>query len=291
MRDFIRLTTAIAIACTSAGAVAGGLSKEQCIEAHAKAQDAREQNKLSLARKMFLTCAQSSCPGMVQEECARLADELTRQQPTISFAARDASGADLPDTSVYVDDMLVVTRLDDGKPHDVDPGRHIIKFSYQGKEQIETIVVETGEKGRLVVGNFKSIGTPSATAAASGGGVTKSSGPKVHHPIGSRALQIGGGAVLVAGITMVAIGVHNVPSNCSLSSAQCVASPNDPSLNNASKAAKLVDFGIATSTVGLAAVVGGFVWYYVGAKPDKETMVVAPWVAPTGGGLALSGRL
>src|SRR5664279_162893 len=97
-----------------------------CIRDSSKGQDARDAGKLSLARKLFMTCAQSACPNLVQGDCARFADELNGQQPTISFVARDKAGADLPDTTVYVDDALVVTRLDDGRPHDADPGKHVV---------------------------------------------------------------------------------------------------------------------------------------------------------------------
>ena len=40
-----------------------GPSKEECLDAHSKGQDAKEQGKISLARKLFLTCAQTSCPA------------------------------------------------------------------------------------------------------------------------------------------------------------------------------------------------------------------------------------
>src|SRR5262245_30155785 len=143
----ISCAIALAIAALSAPALADSMSKEQCLDAHSRGQDARDQGKISLARKLFLSCAQPSCPGAVQSDCARFADDPSRQQPSLTFAARDAQGADLPDTSVYVDDMLIVTRLDDGKPHDVDPGKHVVKFSNNGKDQVVTVVVGTGEKG------------------------------------------------------------------------------------------------------------------------------------------------
>ena len=113
----ISCAIALAIAALSAPALADSMSKEQCLDAHSRGQDARDQGKISLARKLFLSCAQSSCPGAVQSDCARFADELTRMQPSITFVARDGAGADLPDTTVYVDGALIVTRLD-GSAHD-----------------------------------------------------------------------------------------------------------------------------------------------------------------------------
>src|SRR5512143_3357053 len=153
------IAVVLAIATVSATASAGDLTKEECLDAHSRGQDAKEQGKLSLARKLFLTCAQTSCPTLVQGDCARFADDLGRMQPTISFAARDANGADLPDTSVYVDGELVVTRID-GEPHDVDPGNHVVKFTNGGKDQVVTVVVGSGEKGRTVVGTFEGPDAP-----------------------------------------------------------------------------------------------------------------------------------
>src|SRR3569833_3554971 len=94
-------------------ASAGELTKEECVDAHGKGQDAKDQGKLTLARKLFLACAQPSCPTLVSNDCARVADDLTRQQPSVSLAARDGQGAALPDATVYIDAVLVANRLDD----------------------------------------------------------------------------------------------------------------------------------------------------------------------------------
>src|SRR5262245_47824425 len=114
----MRITLALAglflagICATSsvAAARADEVSKEVCIDSHSKGQDARQQGKMSLARRLFMTCAQSACPALVQDDCARYADELDRLQPVLSFAARDAAGNDLPDTAVYIDEELLMTR-------------------------------------------------------------------------------------------------------------------------------------------------------------------------------------
>src|SRR5262245_57580496 len=106
------IVCALASLLSSPVASAEPLSKEQCVEAHGRGQDAREQGKITLARKLFMTCAQASCPALVQGDCARFTDDLMRQQSSLTFVARDAQGADLPDTTVYVDDQLVATRLD-----------------------------------------------------------------------------------------------------------------------------------------------------------------------------------
>lgn len=277
----------IASLALATNAQADDVSKEICVDSHSRGQDARDQGKLSLARKLFLTCAQPSCPTLVQGDCARFADDLTRLQPSLSFAARDSAGTDLPDTSVYVDELLVVTRLDDGKPHDVDPGKHVIKFAHDGKEQLVTVVVGTGEKGRTVSATFAS--ASAAPRTSTGWPVVPKS--MTTHPASAK-LVLGTGAVLaVGGAALGVIGLLRVPSSCTISTHQCAAPPGDPAFDKAGKAIELSNIGMVAGVVGVAAVVGGYVWYRRGGKTVHEDRLVAPWVTPTSAGLALTGRL
>jgi hypothetical protein len=275
--------------CAPAGAEP---SKEECVSAHSQGQDAKDAGKISLARKLFMTCAQSACPGVVQNDCARFADDLARMQASISFIARDAAGNDLPDTSVYVDGMLVVTRLDDGRPHDVDPGKHTVKFTNSQGEQEVTVVVGSGEKGRPVIANFK--GGGSGVASRSDSGEPKKPKVKKSHPAGSRAVTIIGAVVGGAGTTLALIGYLKVPDNCSITSHECAAPPGDPAFDQASSGVKLMDIGIAVGALGLAATAGGLTWYITGAKtekPDAARVGLKPWFSGSGGGIALTGKL
>jgi hypothetical protein len=285
---------AIATLCagltTTGLAFADDVSKDVCIDSHSRGQDAKDQGKLSLARKLFMTCAQTSCPALVQGDCARFADDLMRLQPSLSFAARDSSGADLPDTSVYVDDVLIVTRLDDGKPHDVDPGKHVVKFSHDGKEQVVTLVVGSGEKGRAVAAKFASALPPDASGIHADGQPVHR-GPKLVHPMGAKVMIGAGTALAIGGLGLGVFGMTQLPSNCSLSSHQCAAPPGDPSFDKAGSAVQLTNVGFLVGGVGVAAVVGGFVWYFKSGKTTTKEKLVAPWFTPSSAGLAFSGSL
>ncbi|HEY6040264.1 MAG TPA: hypothetical protein VIV58_38535 [Kofleriaceae bacterium] len=284
----------LAILATFAPAVAraGELTKEECVDAHGKGQDAKDQGKLTLARKLFLSCAQPSCPTLVSNDCARFADDLTRQQPSISLAARDGQGADLPDTTVYIDDVLVATRLDDGRPHDVDPGKHVIRFTNGGKDQVVTIVIGAGEQGRTVAATFgqPKTGGPNL-ASASSPAAPKPAAPQDIHPTGSRALMIGGLVVTVAGAAFGAFELTRVPSQCSISTNQCAAAPGDPVFAAAQSAVGNANIGWIVTGVGLAAAIGGTIWYYTGVKhsENKEHFAIAPWASSDGGGFAVGG--
>lgn len=292
----IRHTVMIALAIASPSlAAADPLGKEQCVDAHSRGQDARDQGKLSLARKLFLTCAQASCPALVQRDCARFTDDLTRQQSSLSFVARDAQGADLPDTAVYVDDALVVTRLDDGKPHDVDPGTHTIRFTSNGAVQSVTVVVGTGEKGRVVAATFGTINVPSPKAAAAtraAAAATAVERTVTVHPREARYLIIGGGAATAAGVVLAVLGVRKVPASCSISTSHCTAPPGDPVFGQAKSAMQLADAGIAVGGLGVAALTGGLVWYYAKARTERnpDAAAVVPIVTPGGAGLAVHAR-
>ena len=267
---------------------AGDLSKDECVDAHSRGQDAKEQGKLTLARKLFLSCAQSACPALVSNDCARFADDLGRQQPSVSLSARDGSGNDLPDTTVYIDDVLIVTRLDDGRPHDVDPGKHVIRFSNGGHDESVTIVIGSGEQGRAVAAVFGA--KPTTTMPGSQHAAAHPDTPKVVHPTGSRVLMIGGLAATVAGAAFGVFELTRVPSACSISTNQCAAAPGDPVFGQAQSAVHLANIGWTVTGVGLAAAIGGTIWYFTGAhEGEKERLAVTPWAAPNSGGFAVGG--
>ena len=266
------------------------LSKEACVDAHSRGQDARESGKLSLARKLFLTCAQTSCPSAVQGDCARFADDLTSMQPTVVFAARDGSGNDLPNTTVYVDGALVATTID-GKPHDLDPGNHVVKFSSGDRDEAVTVVIGSGEKGRVVQARF-----PGPNGSRDDGGASaqmtrrdRPAGPTVKRPTGSLALAIGGGVLLGGGVALAVYGRASIPAACDLGTLHCGAPPGDPVFDQAKSAAQKMNYGLVMSGIGATALVGGLVWYVVGAKQMKETPITS-WVTSDSAGFSVLSR-
>lgn len=287
-------TLLVALIAISVPAFAGP-SKDECVDAHSKGQDAKDAGKLSLARKLFLTCAQSSCPQIVENDCARFADELSRMQPSISLVARDTNGADLPDTTVYVDDVLMVTRLDDGKPHEIDPGKHVVKFTNAGRDRVITVVIGSGEQGRTVAASFDA---PQAAAPAKPNltlqqdvAKPKPAGPRTTHPTGSKLLIYGGAVLAVGGTALGIFELTRVPGNCSVSTHECAAPPGDPSISAARSAMQTANIGWMVGAVGVATLAGGITWYVTGSKTEKEQLAVAPWATSTAGGLAIGGSL
>lgn len=265
----IRYLVAVAITFTlffAAGRAIAG-SKEECLDAHGRGQDLREKGQLSRARQSFMACAQSACPPIVQADCARFGEELAHLLPTVSFAARDASAADLPATSVYVDDVLVTTRLDDGRTYEIDPGKHTVRYVHDGRETTIKAVVNQGEKGRTLVATFPALSTPAPHAAS------ETFEPVIESRRSAVPLVVAGfgAAAAITGGILVGIGMTSVPSTCSMSTNECATPPDDPALAEAHNAVSLTNTGIGVGVVGAALLVGGVVWYMLQPTQSVET--------------------
>ena len=279
----------LALACTLDARECRAASKDECLEAHGRGQDLRDAGHLTSARQTFLACAQSSCPSIIQADCARFSEELDRLVPTVSFAARDRGGVDLPDTTVYVDGQLVTMRLDDGKSYDVDPGKHAVRFVHDDRETTVTVVVNQGEKGRGVVASFPDL-VDAARAM-----------PALPPPVSPARRSVGpllvaglGAGAAIAGAVLVTVGIKEVPNSCSIGSRQCVAPPGDPSFDQAHRGVALANLGLGIGGGGAAVLVGGMVWYFLqptGPKVEREHAAqVSPWVGDRSGGVNLSAR-
>ncbi len=244
-------------------------SREECVEAHGRAQDLREHGQLARARQTFLTCAQSSCPTVVQQDCARFSEELAQLVPTVSFSARDANAADLPSTMVYVDDALVATRLDDGRAYELDPGKHAIRYVHDGKETTLKVVLNQGERGRLLVATFFDRSVPHA-ATPEAPEVTAATGAR--RPLFPLVLAGIGAAAAVTGGVLFAVGSSSVPDACSVSTKECATAPNDPAIGKAESGVRLANTGLAVGIGGAVTLIGGLVWYLVqpASTPDAR---------------------
>jgi hypothetical protein len=297
-------TTAASILLAASVASAAPPSKEECIEAHGKGQDAREAGQFSQAGRLFLTCAQSTCPALVQSDCARFVDDMTRLQPSVTFAARDSAQNDLPETAVFIDGTQVTSHLGDGKAHDIDPGRHDVRFVHAGKEVTLNVVVNQGEKGRGLVGIFPATAaTPPAGATPVAGGTplaTPLPGPVA--PGGKRSagplVLVGiGAAAMVAGGVLLGVGLGKVPASCSLSTNECAAPPNDPVFETASSGVSMANIGAVVGGVGGATVIGSLIWYFAqtprptAPTTSSTTRSLVPWLGPQGAGLSFSGSM
>jgi hypothetical protein len=262
-------------------------TKEECITAHVRGQELRDQNQVSRARATFLTCANPACPQLVQADCARFADELQGLVSSLTFSSRNDQGDDLPDTQVFVDDTQVAARLEAGTPIEVDPGPHTVRFVHDGKIVVHPIVVGAGEKARHVAATF---GEQKSSVTSTP--VSEKLKEEEFRPVLPLVVAGVGAAAAVTGLVLTFVGFGKVPDGCSTSSHQCMAAPGTTAFSDAKSGVKLANVGIGTTIAGGAVLAGGLIWYFV--QPVEKTTTtgsihVSPWAGGGSGGVSAFG--
>jgi hypothetical protein len=101
-----------------------------------------------------------------------------------------------------------------------------------------------------------------------------------------------GAAAFATGGVLLGVGLHQVPSNCSVSSKECAAAPGDPAFADAQAGTSLANIGLGVGLGGAAMLVGGLVWYFVQpatlpTESPLRTTVVQPFIGRESGGLAV----
>ncbi|MBX3228506.1 MAG: hypothetical protein KIT84_07630 [Labilithrix sp.] len=160
---------ALVLACSLVAGRAGAApSVAQCLDSSEQGQAMRDANKLLRARELLSTCASASCPGPVRASCGQWLKSVRERTPSVIVAVRAADDArDLTDASYRVDDGAA-ERVS-GQPRELDPGVHAFHVRAPGhKEAEQSVVVNLGEKNRLVVVSLAPSGetTPASAAAA-----------------------------------------------------------------------------------------------------------------------------
>lgn len=126
--------------------------REQCATAADQAQQLRDEGKYRRAREQLLVCARNACPAPIKRDCLEWLTQVESISPTVVFAAKEGT-KDLSEVKVSVDGAPVTDRLD-GKPVQMDLGKHTVKFEYQGQTKEEEVVIGAGQKNRSVTVTF-----------------------------------------------------------------------------------------------------------------------------------------
>jgi hypothetical protein len=143
--------------------------REQCANAADQAQQLRDEGKYRRAREQLLVCARDLCPAPIKRDCLEWLTQVESVAPTVVLSAKDGT-KDLSDVKVSVDGAALSEHLD-GKPIQLDLGKHTIKFEYAGQTREETVILGAGQKFRSVSVVFISApATPPAAPPADGGG-------------------------------------------------------------------------------------------------------------------------
>lgn len=122
----------------------------QCLDASSAAQDLRREKHLVAAREQLLVCARATCPGVVQRDCAGWLAEVEAATPTVVFAVKDATGADVVAARIELDGKPLLEQLTGGAVA-IDPGVHALRVIVATGEPVaQQLVIREGEKNRLV---------------------------------------------------------------------------------------------------------------------------------------------
>jgi hypothetical protein len=265
--------------CVVSAPSAADTTKDQCVDANAKAQDLRRDGKLAAARAQLRVCADASCPTIVRDDCTRRLDDLENAQPSLLFDVKDSAGIDLIDVRVSMDGRPLVDHLD-GRPLSVDPGAHVFTFEVAGRPPVtDKFLVKEGEAGRrenVVISN--PLPTPS------GFGSQKVVGLSL---LGAGLVGLGVGSAF--GL-MASSAWRSAKDACGGDVHQCADTKTAASQRDTTITDGLI------STVGFIAggalvAIGAVVFFTAGSHEESPTarFVVAPKVGPRQAGIVIEG--
>jgi hypothetical protein len=131
------LSMALAAVLVSQGAsAADSTTKAECSAAYEKAQEQRSDGHLKAAKATLSVCARDACPSFVRSECSAWLGEIAHDLPSIVVDAKDSTGNAPADVVVTIDGTPYAPGLD-GKPIELDPGEHTLRFELEGATPIE----------------------------------------------------------------------------------------------------------------------------------------------------------
>jgi hypothetical protein len=144
------------------------VTPQRCNAAYELAQVMRRDHKLVAAREALLTCSQPKCPGAIVQDCGPWLREVESGMPSVVFVARDATGKDVPAVKVSVEGTVLATRLG-GSALAVDPGERTFTFEPEHGKRVDLkLIVNMGEKNRLVVVTIADeVAAPATTSTTS----------------------------------------------------------------------------------------------------------------------------
>jgi hypothetical protein len=125
-------------------------------------QDLRDAHKPLEARQQFQTCAATTCPKVVQDDCTRWLEAIEAAVPSVVVTAKSDAAVDLVDVTVLVDGQPFATKLN-GESLSLDPGAHVFHFEAKGGGSLDReVVVAEGERNQRVAVVLKASGSASS---------------------------------------------------------------------------------------------------------------------------------
>jgi hypothetical protein len=149
----LALLALLALLASSRVAAAEPITTQQCVASHLASQSQKLEGKLVESQQSLETCANRSCPDIVQRDCVKWLEELLAQVPTVIFEATDAQGA-MRDVTVTHQGRVVASAMD-GTAVETNPGTYEFVFeTADGRHRTARVLVRQGDRNRLVAVDF-----------------------------------------------------------------------------------------------------------------------------------------
>jgi hypothetical protein len=233
--------------------------REQCNSAADQAQQFKDEGKYRRAREQLLICARDVCPTPIKRDCLEWLTQVEATAPTVVLSAKDGT-KDLSDVKVSVDGVAVTERLD-GKPLQMDLGKHVVKFEYQGQTKEEEVVIGAGQKNRSVTVTFGGAAAGAGRVAPPPGGGESQSGSLVP------AFVVGGIGIVALG-SFVIFGLGGKSDVDDLKDSNCKPQCDESKVDKART--KLI---IADISLGVGIVALGVATYMILTRPNIDASV------------------
>jgi hypothetical protein len=271
------------------------VTPQRCNAAYERAQVMRRDRKLTAARESLLVCSQPKCPAAITADCGPWLREVETTMPSVVFVTRDASGRDVPAVKVSVEGVVLATRLG-GSAIEVDPGERTFVFEPEHGKRVELkLVINTGEKNRLVPVTIIE-GAAAPAPATSSTASTASTTEPIVPASGERGSLVP--AIVVGGLGLASLGASlgvYLDAKSGTDKLRDTCAPDCPKADVDSLRTKGiisdVTFGVGLAGLGVA---GLMIVLRAPAKaPTPSATGLVQWtVAPTTGGAAagLTGR-
>ena len=168
--------------------------RAECAHAYEQSQRFSQQDQLSKAIASAERCSRPTCPALLSSECREWSQQLRGRLVRVVLDVRSKDACLSSDYRVEIDR---VKRTESGDLL-VDPGVHEVRVTEGGKTKDETVDLTAGSRRTLTF----DFGAPGAQCTSEGRSPARSSSV----PTASYVLMIGGGVMLLTGITLGVVG-------------------------------------------------------------------------------------
>jgi hypothetical protein len=147
---FVSVPLLVVPALATSARGADSPSTALCTSAYENAQIFRQHGKLLAARERASACARDQCPEIARHDCARWAEELAREVPSVVVVGRDEADRDVPVQRVLVDGVPH-PEVTSGRPFELDPGAHVFRLERADAPPVErAVTIYQGERDRVL---------------------------------------------------------------------------------------------------------------------------------------------